>query len=65
MTSPRTPEEPNWRRSSRCNNGNCVEVAALPDRVLVRSSADGTTLSFSKEAWVSFLDDLRRGRFDE
>ncbi|MFX0577019.1 DUF397 domain-containing protein [Nocardia nepalensis] len=28
-----------WRRSSACGNGNCVEVAAIPNGVLVRNSA--------------------------
>jgi hypothetical protein len=51
-----------WRRSSRSsgNGGNCVEVAALPDQVLVRDSKDphGPTLTVPPADWRSFLADL-------
>ncbi|MFE9203902.1 DUF397 domain-containing protein [Micromonospora sp. NPDC007230] len=55
-----TIAEPCWRKSSRSTDsgGNCVEVADnLPGVVLVRDSKDssGPTLSFTPDAWRSFL----------
>jgi hypothetical protein len=52
-----------WKRSSRCEHANCVEVAIADTQVLVRDSAcpDGTHLTFSVEAWVTFVESLRSG----
>lgn len=51
-----------WRKSSRSgpNGGNCVEVAALTDRVMVRDSKDttGPSLAVSPEQWQAFLSGL-------
>lgn len=50
-----------WRKSSRCQNGECVEMAA-PGPVLVRDSKnpDGPRLAFTPAAWRAFLESLRR-----
>jgi Domain of unknown function (DUF397). len=52
-----------WRKSSRSNSqgGNCVEVAALADRVLVRDSKDpdGPRLTVTPSEWRDFLRNLR------
>jgi hypothetical protein len=53
-----------WLRSSRCDGGQCVEVAELADgRVAVRQSTDagGATLTFSGHEWTVFLTALRAG----
>jgi hypothetical protein len=50
-----------WRTSSySTNEGDCVEVAPVPGRVLVRDSKDpgGPTLAFSIPAWRAFLTTL-------
>jgi uncharacterized protein DUF397 len=48
--------QPVWRRSRRCTSGNCVEVARLDDRVLVRNSADPeVVVTFSRAEWDAFL----------
>ena len=55
-----------WRKSSRCNHGECIEVASLGiQRVAVRDSkdnADGPKLVFAPAAWQSFVKNLKFGR---
>jgi hypothetical protein len=52
-----------WRKSSRSgtNGGSCVEVAELPDRVMVRDSKDvaGPALAVTRAEWVAFVRSLR------
>ncbi|GAB2441858.1 DUF397 domain-containing protein [Micromonospora schwarzwaldensis] len=45
-----------WRKSSRSDDGNCVEVA-IADAVLVRDSKDpqGPILRFDARAWHTFV----------
>ena len=60
--------EPSWIKSSLSfSNGNCVEVAGLPDgRVGVRHSQDseGPVLRFTPDEWRAFLGGVRNGEFD-
>ena len=53
----------NWRKSSRSDTqgGACVEVATLPDRVLIRDSKDpdGPRLTVPAADWHTFLRTLR------
>ena len=53
-----------WRKSSYSggNGGDCVEVATVPDRVLIRDSKDesGPVLSVAPTEWRSFLASLTR-----
>jgi hypothetical protein len=57
-----------WVKSSLSfSNGNCVEVAGLPDgEVGVRNSRDseGPVLSFTPDEWHAFLGGVRNGEFD-
>ncbi len=52
-----------WRKSSYSGDqGNCVEVAALPDGGhAVRDSKDpnGPVLQFTADEWASFMDRIR------
>jgi hypothetical protein len=51
-----------WRKASYSNgSGNCVEVADTARAVVVRDTADrtGGTLTFTANAWQSFLGTLR------
>jgi Domain of unknown function (DUF397) len=48
-------------------NGNCVEVASLPDgEIGVRDSKDpgGPVLRFTADEWHAFLGGARKGEFD-
>lgn len=54
-----------WRKSMRSlqPNNECVEVADVPDGVLVRDSKDpaGPVLEFDAASWTSFVRALRDG----
>jgi Domain of unknown function (DUF397) len=58
--------EVEWRRSSYCANGNCVEVAFVGSHVLVRDSKDqdGPVLRLGSGDWKVFLDGVRGRTFD-
>ena len=57
-----------WVKSSLSfSNGNCVEVASLPDdEIGVRNSRDaqGAVLRFTSDEWHAFLGGVRNGEFD-
>ncbi|NUO98230.1 MAG: DUF397 domain-containing protein [Nonomuraea sp.] len=65
MTSdhPSVQAAPLWRAASRCNNGECVEVALLsPDEVGVRDNKNpgGPVLTFTPTEWDAFVRTIRR-----
>jgi len=57
-----------WVKSSLSfANGNCVEVASLPDGgVGIRNSRDseGPVLRFTPDEWHAFLGGAQKGEFD-
>jgi hypothetical protein len=57
-----------WVKSSLSfANGDCVEVASLPDgQVGVRDSKDteGPVLRFTPAEWKAFVGGVRNGEFD-
>jgi len=56
-----------WQRARACGTqGNCVEVADLGDRIIMRDSKDpdGPTLTFTPFEWECFLDGVAKGEFD-
>ena len=65
-------ETPGWssywvKSSLSFSNGNCVEVASLPDdEIGVRNSRDseGPVLRFTSDEWHAFLGGVRNGEFD-
>jgi hypothetical protein len=56
----------NWRKSTRSEAGNCVEVASASGMVAVRDSKEpwGPVLRYSIQAWYAFLDAAKEGEFD-
>jgi hypothetical protein len=52
-----------WHRSSTCESGACVEVAATEDAVVVRNSAepDNALVTVSHAEWLEFLAGLKEG----
>jgi hypothetical protein len=68
-SGPRSDAEASpWVKSSLSYaNGDCVEVATLPDgRIGVRHSKalDGPILRFTPSEWRAFVGGVRRGEFD-
>ncbi len=71
MPEPRVLGDPGplrWRKASASYaNGDCVEVANLPDgRIAIRDSKDpdGPVLQFSASAWRAFLVGAASHEFD-
>jgi hypothetical protein len=57
-----------WRKSTRSDDGNCVEMARADDGTVgLRDSKDtaGPVLEFSPAAWRKFTDDIQAGTFDQ
>lgn len=55
-----------WRKSTRSQTSNCVEVAPLPAAVALRDSKNrgGPVLLFDRAEWRSFLAGAKNGQFD-
>lgn len=57
-----------WRKSRySIGNGECVEVAAALDSIMVRDSADPASpvMRYTTRAWISFLAALKTGKLGE
>jgi Domain of unknown function (DUF397) len=58
---------PAWRKSSKCANSTCVEVARVDDdSYLIRDSKQtgGNFLSVTREEWLAFVAGVKVGDFD-
>ncbi|MER7890512.1 DUF397 domain-containing protein [Micromonospora sp. NPDC094482] len=58
-----------WRKSTRSQTSNCVEVAPLgsgPSAVALRDSKDqgGPVLLFNRAGWLGFITGAKKGQFD-
>ncbi|MFF5174704.1 DUF397 domain-containing protein [Micromonospora sp. NPDC000089] len=58
-----------WRKSTRSQTSNCVEVAPLgaaPGPIALRDSKDpdGPVLLFDRAGWLGFIGGTKTGRFD-
>ncbi|GAB2613255.1 hypothetical protein Aab01nite_69310 [Paractinoplanes abujensis] len=56
---------PQWRRSSRCTGGNCVEVAKVEGGYLIRDSKnpDLAPHSFTEAEWQAFVAGVKADDF--
>jgi hypothetical protein len=54
-----------WRKSSRCANNSCVEVAKVEGGIMVRDSKnpDHAPLTFTPEEWSAFIQGVNLGEF--
>lgn len=54
-----------WRRSSRCGNGACVEIAKDGDRYLIRDGKNPhlPPLAFTEAEWDAFRNGMLAGEF--
>jgi hypothetical protein len=52
-----------WRKSSRCDSGACLEVAVIDNGILVRDSKNsaGPVLRFGRSEWNAFIEGIRQG----
>lgn len=55
----------NWRKSSFCASGACVEVAEFDGAFMVRDSKteDGPVLRFTAEEWSAFVAGIKADEF--
>jgi hypothetical protein len=55
-----------WRKSTRSNTGNCVEIAPLADGVAMRNSRfpDGEVLVYTRAEFTALLSDIKAGEYD-
>ena len=54
-----------YRRSTKCEGGSCLEVGAVEQNVHIRDSTrPAVELRISREDFAGFLDAVKRGEFD-
>ena len=55
-----------WKKSSYCGSGSCVEVAKGTETILLRDAkdSDSPVLAFTPSEWASFVAGVRAGEFD-
>lgn len=60
-----THEQVQWRKSSYCSNGTCIEVARQNDQYLIRDSKnpDVAPLQFTTDEWNAFARGFNEGQF--
>jgi hypothetical protein len=62
-----TPAAIRFRKAQASGGSdNCVEVALVADRILVRHSKDisGPQLAYTRDEWAAFLNGAANGEFD-
>ncbi|MCO8273362.1 DUF397 domain-containing protein [Actinoplanes sp. TRM 88003] len=58
-------ESPQWRKSSRCASGNCVEVAMVDGQYLIRDSKnpENPAHAFTAAEWSAFVAGVKNDEF--
>ena len=56
---------PNWRTSTFCSNGACVEIADSPEGIMLRDSKnpDVAPFVFTRDEWSAFVKGVQAGEF--
>ena len=57
----------NFRRSTYCHTGSCVEVAPMTDgRIAVRDSKNPAIepMAFSRDEWIAFVRGVQDNQFN-
>jgi hypothetical protein len=60
------PDELSWHVAKLCNAGNCVTIATNGVDFFIGDSKAprGPILSYSRGAWINFIEGIRQGDFD-
>lgn len=55
-----------WRKSSKCTGGNCVEVASVAGQYMIRDSKNpqAAALTFTEAEWRAFVAGVKANEFD-
>jgi hypothetical protein len=54
-----------WRKSTRCDSGDCLELTTTETGVAIRDSKHpAEVLSFSSAEWADFLTGVKAGEFN-
>lgn len=62
MSSSGVPATAVWRKSSRCDGGNCVEVASFETGIAIRNNTvPDLSLIVDRVSWGQLLRALRDG----
>jgi hypothetical protein len=58
-------ESPQWRRSSRCTGGTCVEVAMVDGQYLIRDGKNPEVAAhmFTEAEWLAFVAGVKNDEF--
>lgn len=54
-----------WKRSSFCEAGACLEIALEPDAVYLKDSKTGVILHLTRQEWGAFRAGLEAGEFED
>jgi predicted secreted Zn-dependent protease len=56
-----------WRRSTRCTDAGCVEVARIGAIVAIRDSKSPAqeALNYTAKEWEAFIAGVKSGEFDD
>jgi Domain of unknown function (DUF397) len=56
-----------WRKAKlSSNNGQCVEVASVAGKIILRDSKDpDPMLVYTPAEWTAFLNGVKKGEFDD
>jgi hypothetical protein len=59
-------QNPQWRKSTRSQDTNCLEVAVVDGGVLLRDTKnpDSLTLAIPADQWRAFVAGVKDGEFD-